>query len=162
MKKNQKGFTLGELLIVVAIIGILVAVSIPIFTSQRQKAVNATNAANIRAARSAGVADYLTNHINANVYMATYSVETGQLIDITESNGPTPHGGINDHADADAPSGTYKDVYKTIGIRIHNGIVMTYPHIYGENAGETDEKQMGRAINGEGPDKGVDQSKWWP
>ena len=32
-RKNKKGFTLAELLIVVAIIGVLVAVSIPIFTA---------------------------------------------------------------------------------------------------------------------------------
>lgn len=37
-KNKNKGFTLAELLIVVAIIGVLVAVSIPIFTSQLAKA----------------------------------------------------------------------------------------------------------------------------
>lgn len=34
MKINRKGFTLAELLIVVAIIAVLVAVAIPIFGSQ--------------------------------------------------------------------------------------------------------------------------------
>ena len=33
MNKNKKGFTLAELLLVVAIIGVLVAISIPIFTT---------------------------------------------------------------------------------------------------------------------------------
>lgn len=47
-KNNKKGFTLAELLIVVAIIGVLVAVSIPIFTSQLHKAKDATDLANIR------------------------------------------------------------------------------------------------------------------
>ncbi len=50
MRKNNKGFTLAELLIVVAIIGILVAVSIPIFSGQLEKAREATDAANIRSA----------------------------------------------------------------------------------------------------------------
>ena len=36
-KENKKGFTLAELLIVVAIIAVLVAISIPIFTSQLEK-----------------------------------------------------------------------------------------------------------------------------
>ena len=50
MKKNKKGFTLAELLIVVAIIGVLVAISIPIFNNQLRKARLATNQANARAA----------------------------------------------------------------------------------------------------------------
>ena len=48
LRKNEKGFTLAELLIVVAIIGVLVAISIPIFTSQLEKAREATDEANIR------------------------------------------------------------------------------------------------------------------
>ena len=48
-KENKKGFTLAELLIVVAIIAVLVAISIPIFTSQLEKSKAATDAANIRA-----------------------------------------------------------------------------------------------------------------
>ena len=38
LRKNTKGFTLAELLIVVAIIGVLVAIGIPIFNSQLEKA----------------------------------------------------------------------------------------------------------------------------
>ena len=57
--KNKKGFTLAELLIVVAIIGVLVAISIPIFTAQLEKAREATDAANIRAAYAAVSTDVL-------------------------------------------------------------------------------------------------------
>ena len=59
MRKNKKGFTLAELLIVVAIIGVLVAISIPIFTSQLRKARLATNQANARAGYAAAVAEAL-------------------------------------------------------------------------------------------------------
>lgn len=48
MRNNKKGFTLAELLIVVAIIAVLVAIAIPIFTSQLEKARESTDAANIR------------------------------------------------------------------------------------------------------------------
>lgn len=46
--KKKAGFTLSELLIVVAIIGVLVAISIPIFTQQLHKAEVATDWANVR------------------------------------------------------------------------------------------------------------------
>ena len=59
MKKNKKGFTLAELLIVVAIIAVLVAISIPIFTSQIRKARLAANKANARAALSAAMAEFI-------------------------------------------------------------------------------------------------------
>lgn len=58
-KLNKKGFTLAELLIVVAIIGVLVAISIPIFTAQLEKAREATDEANIRSAYAVIVADSL-------------------------------------------------------------------------------------------------------
>ena len=48
-KMNKKGFTLAELLIIVAIIAVLVAIAIPVFTSQLKKAENATDLANVRA-----------------------------------------------------------------------------------------------------------------
>lgn len=57
---NKKGFTLAELLIVVAIIAVLVAVSIPVFTSQLEKAREATDAANLRAAYAEQTAALLT------------------------------------------------------------------------------------------------------
>ncbi|MGO5292892.1 pilin [Porcincola sp. LCP21S3_C12] len=60
MKKEQnKGFTLAELLIVVSIIAVLVAISIPIFTSQLKKARFAVNQANARSAMSAAITCFL-------------------------------------------------------------------------------------------------------
>jgi len=59
MKKNRKGFTLAELLIVVAIIAVLVAIAIPVFTTQLEKSREATDAANIRSAYSEVIAQVL-------------------------------------------------------------------------------------------------------
>ena len=52
MKRGKNGFTLAELLIVVAIIAVLTAVSIPIFTNQLEKSREATDLANVRNAYS--------------------------------------------------------------------------------------------------------------
>ena len=77
-KLTKKGFTLAELLIVVAILAILVAVSIPIFTSQLDKAKTATDDANVRAAKAAAVTAYLTSAETAEeVYL--YDAANGQV-----------------------------------------------------------------------------------
>lgn len=59
VKLNKKGFTLAELLIVVAIIAVLVAIAIPVFSSSLSKARDAVTEANERAAKSAAMVDYL-------------------------------------------------------------------------------------------------------
>nr|WP_294671718.1 prepilin-type N-terminal cleavage/methylation domain-containing protein [uncultured Blautia sp.] len=61
--KSKKGFTLAELLIVVAIIAVLVAISIPIFTGQLEKARRAVDMQNARAIESALVLAYNTGEI---------------------------------------------------------------------------------------------------
>ena len=69
VQKNRKhGFTLAELLIVVAIVGILVAISIPIFSMQLHKARVAADWANLRAYYSEIQTDYIaTGKVNPKV-----------------------------------------------------------------------------------------------
>ena len=62
--KNTKGFTLMEMLIVVAIIAVLVAIAIPTFTSSLNKARVATDEANIRSGYASVMADVLTSQIS--------------------------------------------------------------------------------------------------
>ena len=59
-KNNKKGFTLAELLIVVAIIAVLTAIAIPVFTAQLEKSREATDLANVRSAYAEQMAAYLT------------------------------------------------------------------------------------------------------
>ena len=64
-KNNKKGFTLAELLIVVAIIAVLTAIAIPVFTAQLEKSREATDIANVRSAYAQVVANYITNADNS-------------------------------------------------------------------------------------------------
>ena len=50
IQNRKKGFTLAELLVVVAIVSILTAISIPIFTRQLETSREATDLANVRSA----------------------------------------------------------------------------------------------------------------
>lgn len=71
-RKSKKGFTLMEMLIVVAIIAILVAISIPVFNAQLDKAKENTDAANMRAAKAVAVTEYLTKGTTYDDASATY------------------------------------------------------------------------------------------
>ena len=75
MKKNNKGFTLAELLIVVAIIAVLVAIAIPVFTTQLERSREATDLSNIRAAYAEAVAEYLANGATAQQTATVSSVK---------------------------------------------------------------------------------------
>jgi prepilin-type N-terminal cleavage/methylation domain-containing protein len=58
-KMNNKGFTLMEVLIVVAIIAVLIAIAIPVFGNQLEKAREAVDAANLRSAYAEVVAEVM-------------------------------------------------------------------------------------------------------
>ena len=91
MKKNRKGFTLAELLIVVAIIGVLVAVSIPIFTSQLEKNKQATDLANMRSAKAAAVAEWMTGDMSSGAEYV-YDAASGKAYKSTEKSSVAGYG----------------------------------------------------------------------
>ena len=66
MKNTKWGFTLAELLIVVAIIAVLVAIAIPIFSSQLEKGREATDAANIRSLYAEVMSEAITTGNDVN------------------------------------------------------------------------------------------------
>ena len=75
-RKQNKGFTLAELLIVVAIIAVLVAISIPIFSAQLKKARVAVNQANARAGEAAAYAAYLED---PSYDLIAYDIRSGKV-----------------------------------------------------------------------------------
>ena len=117
MKEDKKGFTLAELLIVVAIIGVLVAISVPIFTAQLKKATVATNQANARSAKAAAVTAYLEGGTHSADLIISYDVATGASETLTVAAGSAidiniPSWNASTTGAADA---THKFWYVTVG-----------------------------------------------
>lgn len=82
MKNNKKGFTLAELLVVVAIIAVLVAIAIPVFSAATDKAQQAVYQANARSAYAEAMVnvlsdnkDYSTTAFEKKYDDVTYSVK---------------------------------------------------------------------------------------
>lgn len=71
--KNSKGFTLMEMLIVVAIIAVLVAIMIPTFSGSLVKAKETADVANIRARYAECQVEMLTENADAPADKTNFS-----------------------------------------------------------------------------------------
>lgn len=111
-KKRIQGFTLAELLVVVGIIGVLVAVSIPIFTSQLERSREATDFASMQAAKAAAVAAYYKS-TNTDDWTAQnrfyYDITNGKIVESTGSGVPAAYGKGTAKSGYDVSSNKYYD-----------------------------------------------------
>ncbi len=128
VRGDKKGFTLAELLVVVAIIGILVAISVPLFTAQLGKARKATNEANLRAAKIAAVADYMTNDKGAKVDIKySYDIAAGTVTTAKEDEEKKMVAANEVKISNPTTTSTYKHIYVDVnGTDTENAVVTLY------------------------------------
>lgn len=120
MKQNKNGFTLMEMLIVIAIIAVLIAVAIPVFASQLEKAREATDLANVRSAYAQVSTEALLGDSEATV-----TVNLKQKQADWQSVDPVNIGGIVHYKGQE-------DTVNWIGVAAPNGTcVVSYKEDYG-------------------------------
>jgi len=165
-RNSKTAFTLAELLIVVAIIGVLVGISIPIFSSQMEKSREATDMANLRSAKGFAYAALMdgsfqtsTKQTSGYIYKCDtdywYDVNTGTIIGEVGSNG------VYSSKKVDSPYGqgttaTYSgSVYSA---KRNNDYSVTANNVYGYNS-TTDYTNCAIAICYTSPESGNNGTK---
>ncbi len=139
--RNSRGFTLAELLITVAIIGVLVAISILVFASQTEKSREATDLSNVRVA----YAEVMAEAITENMEYQEKTVPLKQKQDDWQSADSVTIGGIT-HAKGERDTDHWKGIPGaggtcTVSFDSKKGILFDW------TGGSGDGNESGPAIN---------------
>src|ERR1700742_143596 len=90
-KKGDEGFTLIELLVVVVIIGVLVAIAVPVYLNYRKGAADKSAQSDVRGAGSA-IEQYYTDNGNAYPTITMTAAKTASF-SLVDGSGTQPAGG---------------------------------------------------------------------
>jgi len=113
-KKNQKGFTLIELMIVIAIIGILAAIAIPQFAAYRMKSYNSAALSDVRNFNTSQASFFADWQVFGGAGGAADAVQTGPSIPGTHEINGTEASGATRLLDYGLGRGV------TVGCRVNN------------------------------------------
>jgi type IV pilus assembly protein PilA len=90
-KRDERGFTLIELMIVIAIIGILAAIAIPQFSAYRARSYNSAAQADLRNAATAQEAYFVDEDTYTDALQTligtTYGLYTSKNVNLTITSG---------------------------------------------------------------------------
>ena len=125
MKLNRKGFTLLEMLIVIAIVAVLISVAVPVLSSQLERSREAVDLANVRSAYAQVSTEALLGNTHVTVTVNLKQKQAGwQSVDPVNIGGIVHSKSVGDtdnwQGDA-APDGTCKVTYDET-----HGVVLTW------------------------------------